>query len=257
MDDILDQLRERKLTKEDYEGALACFPWLLPLSYLIDKIFYTSPELFSELSKGVPSVDEDSPYSKDFICLALVNLVFYGYYENIFYCESLEKDCEINLALNYLFIRLRLDYMTIYNFQRQNAKHLVFLCEEINKKVRSSEFLVGKIIPLDGTKLKESVDSACYDVFSLVKKVKAKTYQMPYYLERLSNDKERNNRYKLTTEVYQIEMEEHLKFLEEHKREKEEHLKYVKKMTEKIESLKNEISKQKTRIKQLKKRKIN
>lgn len=87
---------------------------------------------------------------------ALAKLYVYGYENGIRSSRKLERETHRNVEVMWLLGNLTPDHKTISEFRRENIRPLQKLLREFVKLCRSWELVGGKLIAVDGTKIKAS-----------------------------------------------------------------------------------------------------
>jgi len=87
---------------------------------------------------------------------ALAKLYIYGYESGICSSRKLEKEACNNVEAMWLLEGLRPDYKTISEFRRENLRPLQKLFKEFVKLCKTWDMIGGKLIAIDGTKIKAS-----------------------------------------------------------------------------------------------------
>ena len=124
-----------------------------------------------------------------------------------------EKECKRNIEIMWLLGRLSPDHWTISNFRKENHQEIREVIKLFNKFLLDTGYLEGKIIVIDGTKLKANAPSSGdkYYKDELKEMVQQTDEKITYYLEAFNR-----------TDEYEEEKEELEKLIEQLKKQNKE-----------------------------------
>lgn len=150
----------------------------------------------------------------------LLKLYLYGYMNRIKSSRNLEKECKRNIEVMWLLGRLSPDHWTISNFRKENHQEIKELIKLFNKFLLDTGYLEGKIIVIDGTKLKANAPSSGnkYYIDELKEMVQQTDEKITYYLEAFN----RTDEYEEQLEELRKEKEELEKLVEQLKKQNKE-----------------------------------
>jgi transposase len=169
------------------------------IDILIDKLYETVDESFKRKTEvGRPNYPKKS----------LLKLFIYGYMNRIKSSRMLERECKINLEVLWLMGRLQPDHWTISNFRKENLDEIRSIIKKFVRFLRDSEYIDGKVIVVDGTKIRANASSEeTFNSYQLRDRVEDIDKKIAYYLEvSASSDEEED--YKERIEKLKQEKEE-------------------------------------------------
>ncbi|NOX64474.1 MAG: transposase, partial [Chlorobi bacterium] len=117
------------------------------LDILVERIYSGQPENFQKTKQGTigrPRYHE----------LTFLKLYLYGYLHGISSSRKLESESKRNIELMWLLGNLRPDHWVISNYRKENGKSIKHVTKEFRKFLKSSGYIEGKTVAIDGTKIK-------------------------------------------------------------------------------------------------------
>lgn len=105
---------------------------------------------------GFTHTDPSQPGRPSYHPAAMAKLYLYGYENGIRSSRKLEIETHRNVEVMWLMNGLKPDHKTIAEFRRQNIRPMQKLFHEFVKLCKSWDLIGGKIIAVDGTKIKAS-----------------------------------------------------------------------------------------------------
>jgi len=84
----------------------------------------------------------------------ILKLYLYGNDKGVFSSRKLERECRENIVVFWLLNGLRPESKTICNFRKDNAENLKRFFKEFAIKLASDGLIDGKIVGIDGTKIR-------------------------------------------------------------------------------------------------------
>lgn len=188
------------------------------IARIIDKIvdkLYGSEKRKNEKQKEVSEVGRPEYPKGD-----LLKLYLYGYIHRIKSSRRLERESKVNIEVMWLMGKLSPDHWTISNFRKENQEQIKQVIITFNKFLLESGYLDGKMIVIDGTKLKANASSrGNMNIEELKERVQQTDDKITYYLEVFNK-----------TDEYEEEIEE----LQKEKQELERQIEQLKKENKKV-----------------------
>jgi len=152
------------------------------IDILADKIYTGQPERFQKIKQeeiGRPRYHE----------LTFLKLYLYGYLHGISSSRKLESESKRNIEVMWLLGNLRPDHWVISNYRKENGKSIKHLTKEFRKFLKSSGYIEGKTVAIDGTKIKAYASKDMLTVKKIEKRLERLDKKLEDYLEQLqSND---------------------------------------------------------------------
>ena len=152
------------------------------IDLLVDKIYQSNPTKFKEereIEQGRPSYHE----------LVFLKLYLYGYLHGISSSRKLEAETKRNIEVKWLLGDLQPDHWVISNYRKGNGKSIKHLTKEFRKFLKSSGYIEGKIVAIDGTKIKAYTSRDILTVKKIEKRLEKLDKKLEEYIEQLqSND---------------------------------------------------------------------
>jgi hypothetical protein len=122
--------------------------------------------------------------------------------------RMLERECKINLEVLWLMGKLQPDHWTISNFRKENLDEIKSIIKMFVRFLRDSGYIDGKVIVVDGTKIKANASSEeTYNAYQLRDRVEDIDKKIAYYFEVSSSSDEEED-YKERIEKLKQEKEE-------------------------------------------------
>ncbi len=152
------------------------------IDILIEKIYTGQPDSFQKIKReeiGRPRYHE----------LTFLKLYLYGYLNGISSSRKLESEAKRNIEVMWLLGNLRPDHWVISNYRKRNGKSIKHLTKEFRKFLKSSGYIEGKTVAIDGTKIKAYTSKDMLTVKKIEKRLEKLDKKLEEYLEQLqSND---------------------------------------------------------------------
>lgn len=152
------------------------------IDILIEKIYTGQPERFQKIKReeiGRPRYHE----------LTFLKLYLYGYLHGISSSRKLESESNRNIEVMWLLGNLRPDHWVISNYRKENGKSIKHITKEFRKFLKSSGYIEGKTVAIDGTKIKAYTSKDMLTIKKINKRLEKLDKKLEEYLEQLqSND---------------------------------------------------------------------
>ncbi len=145
---------------------------------IIDSIIAKNPERF--IWKGLKKSGCTS-YSPSTMC----KLLLYCYFNWISGSRRMEKETYRNLELLWLLGDLHPDHWTICSFRRENKAQIRLIAIEFRKFLKSSGYIEGKTIAVDGSKMKAYTSPDMFTEKSIINRMKNIEKQLEKYLNNI------------------------------------------------------------------------
>jgi transposase len=120
----------------------------------------------------------------------LLKLYLYGYINSISSSRKLEAETYRNVEMMWLLGNLKPDHKTISDYRKDNSESIRFVTIEFRKFLKAGGFIEGKLIGIDGTKIKANANRDMLTLKKIEKRTQRLEEQLEKYLNNLSsNDK--------------------------------------------------------------------
>lgn len=152
------------------------------IDIIINKIVSDNPQHF--LIKGQSKFGR-----KAFAPLTLLKLFVYGYLNRIPSSRRLERECCINIELQWLLNSLKPDFKTIADFRKNNGEAIRIVKVQFRKMLCDANLIGKELIAIDGTKIKANALNAMYSPEDLGRYIRNSEMEMQRYLDQMiAND---------------------------------------------------------------------
>ncbi len=119
----------------------------------------------------------------------MLKLYLYGYLNGISTSRKLEAECNRNIEVMWLLGSLKPDFKTISDYRKDNGKQIKFLTRQVKLFLRNKNYIKGKVVAIDGTKLKANAKREMLTRSGLDKRLSKMADEMEDYLSELeAND---------------------------------------------------------------------
>lgn len=153
----------------------------------------------------------------------LLKLYLYGYMNRIKSSRKLERECRLNIEVMWLMGKLQPDHWTISKFRKDNAEGIKAAIKSFNKFLIDSQYIEGKTIVIDGTKLKANASSSGnMNIEEISERLEDIENEIVYYLESFNQNDEVDQEKEKVSE------------LRKQKQELEEQIEQLKKQNKKV-----------------------
>jgi len=85
---------------------------------------------------------------------AMLKLYIYGMENSVTSSRKLDRECNVSIEAMWLLNGLKPDDRTICNFRSDNAQNITRFFNEVTKSLKSADLIDGKIVAVDGTKIR-------------------------------------------------------------------------------------------------------
>jgi len=157
------------------------------LDLLITEIVRQNPGKFRY--KGMFEVGRKA-YSSE----TMLKLYLYGYLNGISSSRKLEAECKRNIEVMWLLGSLNPDFKTISDYRKDNGKQIKFLTRQVKLFLRDKKYIKGKVIAIDGTKLKANAKREMLTRSGLEKRLSKMADEMEDYLAELEENDDLDDR---------------------------------------------------------------
>jgi len=147
----------------------------------VNKILMAKPELLP--SKG-SSAEGRPSYPVDCLC----KLLIYGYLNYISSSRRLEKETKRNLEVIWLMNHLQPDHWTISDFRKENKQLIKQITIDFRKFLKDSNYIKGKSVSTDGTKIKAYASRETLSITLIDKKLEQVETEIERYLTQLNEN---------------------------------------------------------------------
>lgn len=152
------------------------------LDLLVDQIVSANPDRF--LRCGLSNVGRRA-YSPQ----TLLKLYLYGYFHGISSSRKLEAETKRNMELMWLLGRLSPDHKTISDYRKDHSDAIRFLTLRFREYLIDENYITGRRIALDGTKLKANAARQKFlRTKSLERRIKGLEARLSDYLDQLKRN---------------------------------------------------------------------
>jgi transposase len=152
------------------------------IDILVEKIFLSQKEKFT---KEKP----DNIGRPKYHSITFLKLYLYGYLHGISSSRKLESETQRNIEVMWLLGNLRPDYWVISNYRKENGASIKHLTKEFRKFLRATDYIEGKAVAIDGTKIKANTSKDMLTLKKIDKRLETLGRNIEDYLDQLqSND---------------------------------------------------------------------
>ena len=152
------------------------------LDLLVDKIYHDSKLSFKKERIG----DQGRPSYHELIFL---KLYLYGYLHGISSSRKLEAETKRNIEVKWLLGDLQPDHWVISKYRKENGDSIKSLTKEFRNFLRTSGYITGKTVAVDGTKIKAYTSKDMLTIKKIDKRLEKLDKNIEEYLKQLqSND---------------------------------------------------------------------
>jgi len=121
----------------------------------------------------------------------LLKLYLYGYMNRVKSSRKLERECKLNIEVMWLMGKLQPDHWTISKFRKENTEEIKATIKSFNRFLIESQYIEGKTIVIDGTKLKANASSSGnMNIEEISERLEDIESKMVYYLENFNQNDE-------------------------------------------------------------------
>lgn len=153
------------------------------MDILVDKIFTSQRDKFR---KDKYDNNIGRPRYHD---LSLLKLFIYGYLHGVSSSRKLETETHRNVEVMWLLGDLRPDHWVISNYRKENGDSIKYVTKEFRKFLKSTGYIEGKSVAIDGTKIKAYTSRDMLTVKKIDKRLEKLDEKLEDYLYQLqSND---------------------------------------------------------------------
>jgi len=152
------------------------------IDVLVDKIYNSQRDKFTKAKEeniGRPRYHD----------ITFLKLYLYGYLNGISSSRKLESETKRNIEVMWLLGDLQRDYWIISKYRKENGDSIRHLTKSFRKFLRSTGYIDGKTVAIDGTKIKAYANKDMLTVKKIDKRLENLNKNIEEYLLRLqSND---------------------------------------------------------------------
>jgi transposase len=147
----------------------------------VDKVIkYKSEAIFL---KG-RFVDGRPSYTPNCLC----KLLIYGYFTSVSSSRKLENETKRNLEVIWLMSNLQPDHWTISDFRKENKELLKEITISFRKFLKDSDYIKGKSVSTDGTKIKAYASRQTLSLKMIEKKLAQAEKEIERYFSKLNEN---------------------------------------------------------------------
>ncbi|MFZ4708122.1 MAG: IS1182 family transposase [Bacteroidales bacterium] len=178
------------------------------IDYLINRIIANNPDKFNIKGQSHTGRRAYSP-------LTMIKLFVYGYLHRIPSSRRLERECHINIELQWLLGNLRPDFKTIADFRKDNAEAFQSVKVEFRKMLVEMGMISSSLVAIDGTKIKANASNTFYKAMDINELLKKSELEMQQYLNLMhTNDVLNEAEATQSSELRMSDIEQRIKELE-------------------------------------------
>lgn len=123
----------------------------------------------------------------------LLKLYLYGYINSISSSRKLEIETYRNIEMIWLLGNLKPDHKTISDYRKDNSAAIRFVTIEFRKFLKSKGYIDGKIVGVDGSKIKANAKRDMLTLERIEKRMHKLEEELDNYLEKLSSNDDRDD----------------------------------------------------------------
>lgn len=150
------------------------------LDALIDRIIDAEPDYFNHLAP------QESAGRRGYPAADLIKLLLYGYIHGINTSRKLQAEAERNIEVIWLLKTLKPSYKTIADYRKDHPDQIQRVNEQVVRFLADNDWISGKRIAIDGTKLKAYTGWDMLDGERLDKQLAAAHGQLEEWLKRMA-----------------------------------------------------------------------
>lgn len=152
------------------------------IDVLVDKIYNSQRDKFTKAK-------EDNIGRPRYHDITFLKLYIYGYLHGISSSRKLESETKRNIEVKWLLGDLQPDHWVISNYRKENGYSIKQLTKSFRKFLRSTGYIEGKTVAIDGTKIKAYASKDMLTVKKIEKRLENLNKNIEEYLLKLqSND---------------------------------------------------------------------
>jgi len=145
---------------------------------IIDKIIENNPDIFSWKGQSNKGCTCYSPATMN-------KLLIYCYFNWISGSRRMEKETRRNMELIWLLGNLQPDHWTICQYRRENRKQIKQIAVEFRRFLKSSGYIGGKKVAIDGSKMKAYASSDMFTEEKIAKRLDKIDEEIEKYLDNI------------------------------------------------------------------------
>jgi transposase len=153
---------------------------------IVSNIVSSNPAEFEH--KGKQNIGRRSYSPK-----TMLKLFIYGYLNGISSSRKLEIETHRNIELKWLLGNLQPDHKTIANYRKENSKQIELLTIEFRKFLKSSGYIKGKRVALDGTKIKANTNRDMLTIEKIEKRMSRLEKELNGYIKKIADSDARED----------------------------------------------------------------
>ena len=119
----------------------------------------------------------------------MLKLYLYGNDKGVFSSRKLERECRENVIVFWLLNGLKPESTTICDFRKDNADNLKRFFHEFAKKLASEGLIEGRIVGIDGTKIRaNNAGNNCFNLKRVNARIEKTEKKIAEYIEELDKN---------------------------------------------------------------------
>ena len=116
----------------------------------------------------------------------MIKLYLYGYMNRVTSSRRLEMECNRNLEVRWLLNELAPDHKTIANFRKDYGNLITQFSKDLVLWLRKQEYVTGKVVATDGTKVKANTSRAIENKDDVQKRLARFVIEHGQFLEQMN-----------------------------------------------------------------------
>jgi transposase len=151
------------------------------INAIVEEIYKSNKERFD--IKGQSEIGR-----KAYKPTTLLKLYLYGYINSISSSRKLETETHRNIEMIWLLGNLKPDHKTISDYRKENSDAIRFVTIEFRKFLKSQGYIDGKIVGVDGSKIKANAKRDMLTLERIEKRTEKLEEELENYLSKLNRN---------------------------------------------------------------------
>lgn len=151
------------------------------IDLLVEQIVKNNPGKFN--------IERDNNYGRPrYRAETFLKLYLYGYLNSIKSSRKLEVESYRNIELMWLLGELHPDHWVISNYRKEHGELIKLLNKEFRKFLYKNEYIGGKVVLIDGTKIKANTSKEMLTIEKIKKRIAGLGNKIEKYVEEIAQN---------------------------------------------------------------------